>query len=99
MVKLLTHAKSVDCVQLRTISRCRSALHIFSAKRGDPATVARIQAVADRNIERFGLLDGEEDKEMIILSLLRQMLVRRRGDVMQTKETMMSVNLLPSRLT
>ena len=39
--------------------------HLFG-KKGDPATVARIQAVADRNIERFGLLDGEEDKEMII---------------------------------
>ena len=42
----------------------RFAHHI--GKKGDPATVARIQAVADRNIERFGLLDGEEDKEMII---------------------------------
>ena len=33
--------------------------HLFG-KRGDPEILARIQAIADRNIAKYGLLEGEE---------------------------------------
>ena len=41
--------------------------HLFG-KKADPEVLARIQAMADRNIEKFGLL-AEEDEEMIPVAI------------------------------
>lgn len=39
--------------------------HLFG-KKGDPAVVARIQELADRNIEKFNLMAGDDDREVQI---------------------------------
>jgi len=47
----------------------RRFAHLFSGD-GRPDILARLQAVADRNIERFGLLDGDEAREIDLLGAL-----------------------------
>ena len=66
MVKLLTHAKSVDCVQLRTISRCRSALHIFSAKRAAYEAAASLPAKPYEVKEVYFAAEKEAVKPQLI---------------------------------